>query len=411
MEPFLSRFKNPLVLIAILLVQSIALATQVRRPVDALRPDGQHVRLVRLWANALISPFEELSTFVGQGVRNAWADYVDLRHARQEGDDLKKQVAQLKLERAAISEDAVEAHRLRQLLDFKQHYITTTVAAQVIGTSGSDQSRLLILDKGANDGLKPGMPVITPDGVVGKLRDVFATTSQLLLLSDPTSGAGVFLQSTRTRAILKGSATGQIVIGNLTPDDRIKPGEKVLTSGGDLVFPRGLSVGTVESVKLDPDHQPYTLITLKPAANLNQLEEVLVVTATGNSLDPKTEQELAADAEVHAADVSAERLPSLHEKGDAADGANAGADATPPPDNSTQLVPKPKPVIHPDKYSPGSAPPASELQPGGGTPATAPPATPPSENPSPATPPQSTPPQAPPPASPAPRSSGNDARP
>jgi rod shape-determining protein MreC len=176
---------------------------------------------------------------------------------------------------------------------------------------------------------------------------------------------------------LKGSSTGQIVIENLTPDERIKPGEKVLTSGGDMVFPRGLAVGTVESIKLDPDHQPYTLITLKPAANLNQLEEVLVVTATGNSLDPKTEQELAADAAANAADVSAERLPSLHEKGDAGDNPNGDADATPPPDNSTQLVPKPKPVIHPDKYSPGSAPPASELQPGGGTSAPPPPAQPP----------------------------------
>ena len=377
MESFLSRFKNPLVLIAILLVQSIALATQVRRATDPLRPDGQHVRLVRLWANALVSPLEKLSAFSGHGLRYAWSDYVDLRHVRQQDEDLQKQLAQLRLERAAISEDAVEAQRLRHLLDFKQHYIAATVAAQVIGTSGTDQSRLLILDKGEDAHLKPGMAVVTPDGVVGKLRDVFPTTSQLLLLSDPTSGAGVFLQSTRIRAILKGSPTGQIVIANLTPDDRIKPGEKVLTSGGDMVFPRGLAVGTIESVKLDPDHQPYTLITLKPAANLNQLEEVLVVTATGNSLDPKTEQELATDAATNAADISAERLPSLHEKGDSEADPNAPADATPPPDNSTQLVPKPKPVIHPDKYSPGSAPPASELQPGGGAPAPPPPSQPP----------------------------------
>ncbi len=365
MESFFSRFKNPLVLIAILLVQSIALATQVRRSADPSRPDGQHVRLVRLWANALVSPFERFSAFSGNGLRYGWSDYVYLRNVRQQNADLQKQLAQLRLERAAISEDAVEAQRLRHLLDFKQHYISATVAAQVIGTSGSDQSRLLLLDKGAKDGLKAGMAVITPDGVVGKLRDVFPTTSQLLLLSDPTSGAGVFLQSTRIRAILKGSPTGQIVIGNLTPDDRIKPGEKVLTSGGDMVYPRGLAVGTIESIKPDIEHQPYTLIALKPAANLNQLEEVLVVTATGNSLDPKTEQELAADAAANAADVSAERLPSLHEKGDtAADDPSGAADATPPADNSTKLVPKPKPVIHPDKYSPGAAAPAADLQPG-----------------------------------------------
>ncbi len=378
MESFFVRFKNPLVLIALLLVQAIALATQVRRPEDPLRPDGQHARLVRLWAVSLVAPFERLSAFSGHGVRGAWSDYIDLRHVRQQNEDLKKQLDQLHLERAAISEDAVEGQRLRGLLDFKQHYIQSTVAAQVIGTSGSDQSRLLILDKGADAHLVPGMPVITPDGAVGKLRDVFPTTSQLLLLSDPTSGAGVLLQSTRIRAILRGTSQGAIIINNLTPDDRIKPGEKVLTSGGDMVFPRGLAVGTIESIKPDPEHQPYTTIVLKPAANLNRLEEVLIVTSTGNRLDPLTEQELAKDAQIHAADVSAERLPSMHEGKPEAD-PNAPSDAMPPPDNSTQLVPKPKPALHPDRYSTGSAPPATDLTPGAPRPSqqTAPPATPP----------------------------------
>ena len=377
MESFFSRYKNPLALIAILLVQAVALATQVRRQPDPAHPDGKHVRLVRMWANALVSPAERLSAFSGHGVRGAWGNYVNLRHTREQNVELQKQLAQLRLEQAAIAEDAVEAHRLRALMEFKQHYITATVAAQVIGTSGSDQSRLLIIDKGAQDGLKPGMPVITPDGVVGKLRDVFASTSQLLLLNDPTSGAGVLLQSTRIRAIVKGSPQGSVVISNLTPDDRIKPGEKVLTSGGDQVFPRGLAVGVVESIKPDLEHQPYTLITLKPAANLNQLEEVLVVTATGNALDPRTEQELADAAEMHAADVSAERLPSLHDQKTpdvAADPNAKPQDAAPPPDNSTELVPKPKPAIHPDRYSPGSAAPAAELTPGAAEPAPAPPA-------------------------------------
>jgi rod shape-determining protein MreC len=372
MESFFTRFKNPLVLIALLLVQAVALATQVRRVDDPLHPDAQQVRLIRMWAESLISPIEKVTSFTGHGLREAWEDYVDLRHVRQQNGDLERQLAQLKLERAAIAEDAVEAHRLRALMDFRQHYITQTVAAQVIGTSGTDQSRLLLLDKGAQDGLKPGMPVITPDGVVGKLRDVFPGTAQLLLLNDVTSGAGVLMQSSRIRAIVKGSPTGGLVIMNLTQNDQIKPGEKVLTSGGDMVFPRGLPVGTIESIKPDPEHQPYTLITLKPAANLFQLEDVLVVTGTGGSLGQETEEELAKDAQLRAADESAERLPSLHEKGtdknDPAADPNATADAAPPPDNSTQLVPKPKPVVHPDRYSQGTVAPASELTPGGGKP-------------------------------------------
>ncbi len=362
MESFFSRFKNALVLIAILLLQTIALATQIGRPLDPTHPEGPKIRLVRLWTSALISPIERAAHWSGHGIRDGWNNYIALRGVRQQNADLQKQIAQLRLERAALAENALEGQRLAALVAFKQHYISSTVVAQVLGTSGSDQSRLLTLDKGANDGLKPGMAVLTPDGVVGKLRDVFPGTSQLLLLSDPTSGAGVMLQSTRIRAILHGSSTGGIVINNLTQDDRIKPGEQVLTSGGDQVYPRGLPVGTIESIAPDPQHQPYTLIQLRAAANLNRLEEVLVITATAQGLDPATQQELATDAAAaHAANVDASRLPSLHP--DAAPAATPDP-AAPPSEKTPGLVPKPKPVLHPDRYSPGDTPAAADLKPG-----------------------------------------------
>ena len=358
MESFLSRFKNALVLIAILLAQSIALATQINRTVD-----GRSVRLVRLWALAMIAPAERLSTSSGHGMRGAWAAYIDLRHVRQQNQDLKKQIDDLRLQRAALAEDALEAQRLRTLLGFRQNYAASTVVAQVIGTSGTDQSRVLTLDKGSRDGLRPDMPVITPTGIVGKLRDVFRDTSQLLLINDPTSGAGVILASTRIHAILRGSPTGRVIINNLTPDSRIKPGETILTSGGDGVYPRGLPVGVIESIATDPEHQPFTLITLKPAVNLSQLDEVLIVTGTSAALDDKAQQDLASDPAAKAADVLAERLPSLKAE-KAATNPDGSAEATPPSDKSTELVPKAKPALHPDRYSPGAAPPAAELTPG-----------------------------------------------
>jgi len=367
MESFFSRFKNALVLIAILLAQTIALATQVNRPADPLHPDGRQVRLLRLWALAAVSPFEQLSTSTGRGIRSAWLDYIDLRHVRKQNQDLQKQLDDLRLQRAALAEEALEGQRLRGLLGFRQNFAATTVVAQVIGSSGSDQSRLLTLDKGSLDGLKPDMAVITPNGIVGKLRDVFPWTSQLLLIDDPTSGAGVILASTRIHAILRGSPQGRIVIENLTPDSRIKPGEQVLTSGGDGVFPRGLAVGTIQSIALDPANQPFTLITLQPAVNLSQLDEVLIVTGTAPALSPQA-QDLAADPLAHAADVSAERLPSLH-----GDDPPPPDDGTPPPDNSTSLVPKPKPTLRPDRYTPGAAPPAADLAPGAPKPPPQPP--------------------------------------
>jgi rod shape-determining protein MreC len=380
MESFFTRYKNVLVLVAILLAQTISLAVQVRRPVEPGAPDGSSVTLLRYWAVSTVTPFERFFHGFGYILRHGWSNYIDLRHTRQQNYDLQQEIARLRLEQAALSEDAIQGHRLQALLDFQQRYVASTVAAQVIGTSGSDLSRVLYLDKGAKDGLKPDQAVITPDGIIGKLRDVFPHTSQVLLINDQTSGAGVVLATTRLRAILRGSTTGQVVINNLTPDSRIKPGEQVLTSGGDQVYPRGLPVGTIESIKLDPDHQPYTLIQLRPAANLDRLEEVLVITGTQTGLPPATqhdlavgvatseaqaaaakqlaEQQAAEAAAKSAAQIVADRLPGLH------DPDHPEADATNPATPAVPVHVKPLPTIHPDHYSTGATPPAAEMKPG-----------------------------------------------
>jgi len=389
MESFFIRFKNVLVLVAVLLAQTIGLAIQVRRPVESGAPDSEHVTLLRHWVVAVVTPFERFFHGIGYNVRYGWSNYIDLRDTRQKNQDLKNEIARLRLEQAQLAEDAMQGHRLQELLKFQQHYVASTIAAQVIGTSGTDQSRVLYIDKGSNDGLKVDQAVITPDGIVGKLREVFPHTAQVLVIDDQSSGAGVLLATTRIRAILHGSQGGRIVITNLTPDERIKPGEQVLTSGGDQVYPRGLAVGTIESIAPDPEHQPYTTIVVKPATNLFQLEEVLVITATQSDLtalaqkdlaqgattakqmaDAKTaaDQEAAEAAAQSASQIVAERLPSIHEAETAPDpNAPAGA-AKPTVANPAVTVPKPLPTLHPDRYTPGTTPPASSLTPGAGHP-------------------------------------------
>ncbi|GAC1415250.1 MAG: hypothetical protein NVSMB62_02550 [Acidobacteriaceae bacterium] len=357
---FISRFKNALFLITILLAQAIALAMQVRSPIDPAEPDGPSVRLIRRWGSAAVTPFERTAHAFGSAVRHSWSNYIDLRKVRQQNLDLQRQLTQLRIEQAAVSEDALQGRRLQALLGFRETYVTATVAAQVIGASGSEQSHVLTIDKGSRDGLKPDMAVITPDGIVGKLRDVFPTTAQVLEIDDNTSGAGVILESTRIRAILHGTVNGRIQISNLTADSRIKPGEKLLTSGGDQVFPRGLAVGTIESVAADPDHQPYTAITVRPAVNLARVEEVLVITATQSDLPAGAQQDLTAAAARHAADVSAERLPGIHNAETAVPNASGTTPATP----ATPAVPKPLPTVHPDRFTTGATPPAAQMTPG-----------------------------------------------
>jgi rod shape-determining protein MreC len=145
------------------------------------------------------------------------------------------------------------------------------------------------------------------------------------------------------------------------------------------VFPRGLNVGTIESIAPDPDHQPYTLIKVRPAVNLSQLEEVLVITGTQSNLPSMARTDLAeglktAEAQAAAkaaeeaaastaAQVIADRLPSLHE-GENTSGTASADGKTPAGQPPGGTVPKPLPTLHPDRYTPGVTPPASLLTPG-----------------------------------------------
>ena len=361
----------------LLLAQAIALAVQVRSPLDPAQPDGPSVRLIRLWAMTAVTPMERATHAIGYGAGHAWSDYIDLRHVRQQNKDLQQQLARVRVEEAAIAEDALQGRRLQAMLGFRESYVGSTVAAQVIGASGSEQSHILTIDKGSSDGLRPDMAVITQDGVVGKLRDVFPTTAQVLEINDQSSGAGVLLASTRIRAILRGTLTGRVQIGNLTADSRIQRGEQVLTSGGDQVYPRGLPVGVVESIDPDPDHQPYTAIRVKPAVDLDRVEEVLVITGTQPDMTLGAQQDLTAAAAQHAADLSAERLPGIYDdQTPGAVGASGATAATGTPAqaaNAPTVTPHPLPIVHPDRFSSGSTPPAAEMTPGGANSAQQPP--------------------------------------
>jgi len=129
-----------------------------------------------------------------------------------------------------------------------------------------------------------------------------------------------------------------------------------------------LPVGMVVNIAPDPDHQPYTAIAVRPAVDLDRVEEVLVITGTQADLTPGAQQDLSAAEAQHAADLSAERLPGIHD--DQPPAAQPAANATPSAPSSPIVpaavtVPHPVPAVHPDRFSPGSTPPAAELTPGG----------------------------------------------
>src|ERR1035438_6583749 len=152
MDSFYLRYRNLLVLLALLLAQIIGLAVQVRRTDrgrNTLDPgDMSGVRLIRLWANAVVAPPEQLFHTANLGAGSLWQNYLDLRSIREQNQELQKTIDRLRLEEASLLEDAKQGVRLQALVDFQQKYIYKTLAAQAIGSSGSDSSRVFYIDKG-----------------------------------------------------------------------------------------------------------------------------------------------------------------------------------------------------------------------------------------------------------------------
>jgi rod shape-determining protein MreC len=315
---FFTRHRNPAVLVLALFLQVVGLAVQVKQPTDR-----GPVRLVRLWGISLMVPLERAVVQAESWVHQGWSDYFYLRNVRRENRRLQEQNLRLRLELVRLTQDAGQAQRLQALFRFKEQFISDTVAAQVIGTSGSENSRLLYIDKGSSDGLKPDMAVITPEGIVGKVIRVFPASSQVLEINDQASGVGALLEKARLQGILKGAPGGGIMVHYIMSDERVERGEPVVTSGGDRIFPKGLLIGWVQRV--DPGPEMFLNIRVKPAASLDRVEEVLVITR----IDER-QPEMIPEMPLRAADILAERLPSVPVKPPAPATSPAGKPAAAP---------------------------------------------------------------------------------
>jgi rod shape-determining protein MreC len=330
MENLISRYRNVTILVVVLFAQVLGLAMQVKRSTQ-----DESTRLIRVWAVDAVTPLEKSIVWFQRGVSNLWHNYFYLRGVRQENRDLKLQIERLRIEQVRLNEDAEQARRLQALLGFKEQFISKTLAAQVIGSSGSEQSRSIYIDKGTHDGIRPDMAVITAEGVVGKVLRAFKTTSQVLLMNDQTSGVGSILEKSRLQGVLRGTPVGEVVLEKVMSDETVQPGERVVTSGGDQIFPKGLPVGTV--TKVSPGPELFLNIRVKPAADLSRLEEVLVIT------QQEEKQPAMADgvAPIRAADILAQRLPSVPDR--PPDDPNK----PPPPTSGLKIFPAPTPQAAP----------------------------------------------------------------
>jgi rod shape-determining protein MreC len=286
----IKRYRE-LILVAILLLVPLGVFfAHAKRSTELSRVD----RVVL----AITSPVEKLVSWVVTGALRGWYGYVALRGARQEAVELSRRVNMLEIERAQLVQERTENQRLQRLLGFAQAYPERTyVGARVIGVRlGPAGRQLVTIDRGSDDGIARMQPVITADGVVGRVHSVASSSADVLLLVDRDSSIGVRVERTRARANVRGTGKpdGAKLEYALRTEDVIE-GDPLVTSGTDGVFPRGLPVGKVTRLKRSPQGLFQDAVVV-PAVDVTRLEEVLVVT----SAERPPEQAPAALAPAHA---------------------------------------------------------------------------------------------------------------
>ena len=297
MVGLLKRYRE-LILVAVLLVLPLGVYfAHAKHPSERSRLD----RVIL----SVTGPVEKGVGWAVGGVLNGWNGYVALRGAQQRAVALQREVNLLKLDEMELRNVRAENDRLRQLLGFaRESAERRVVGARVIGVRLDPKGlQLVTVDRGANDGLARMMPVVVANGVVGRVHAVAGSTADVLVLSDRNSSVAVRVDRSRARANVRGTGSPDTcrLEYALRSDDFLE-GDLLVTSGTDGVFPRGLAVGKITSLKRSGQGL-YQRADVTPAVDVTKLEEVLVLT----SIERPAEEAPQAAVDPHAAAGGAKR--------------------------------------------------------------------------------------------------------
>lgn len=224
---------------------------------------------------SLMSPFQYLVTRIAGGAESVWTTYFTSVLAVEENRKLRMDLAQAMEIRNRYEELERENARLKKFVNFTESVPATYVAAQVIGRDPSPWFKTIMIDKGGSDGLEKGSPVLVSEGIVGQIIKVAHNYSRVLLITDRNSAVDALVQTTRVRGMVKGNNKDTCSFVYALRKEEVVPGQMIVSSGLDQVFPKGLRIGRVLDVKKEHS-QLFQDITIETSVDFDRLEEVLV---------------------------------------------------------------------------------------------------------------------------------------
>ncbi len=257
-------------------LQSIFLALVIIGLI-ALALGGYLTPLSRLVLNPLVSAQTWISTRF-QAVQNAFNAPQDLVRLRQRNSELEAEVSRLQAEIIVLKQQVAETSILSALVDFARiNPENRYVAAAVIGRDPSPFLKYVIINRGSDDGLRRGMPVVTQQGLVGRVAAVTAGAARVQLIVDPASAINVRLEPSRAQAVLFGNVTGELSLEMIPQSASVQAGDLVLTSGLGGNYPPGVLIGQIASVRRR-ETELFQNAVVQPVVDFSQLEILLVIT-------------------------------------------------------------------------------------------------------------------------------------
>ena len=227
----------------------------------------------------------ELFSSADRHAGGIWDRYVALQTVQEENQQLRREIEFLHGQAADLREMAAANQRLGTLLRFQASAPAQTVAARVVGRDATNWYHGILLDKGEEDGIQAEMAVITLTGAVGRVVKTRASSSVVLLITDPNNAVTSLIQRTRDEGIIEGTFEGAVRMKYIPLLSTVRVGDPVVTSGLTGRFPKGVPVGTITNIQKD-EGELFQTADVQPEVDFTKLEEVLVVTVPRRSEEP-----------------------------------------------------------------------------------------------------------------------------
>ncbi len=202
--------------------------------------------------------------------------YVNLINTKQENRELRKRLDALEMDNQKIPVLDKENKRLKSILHLMEQSPNTMMAARVVGEDIKNWFKCIIVDKGRDAGVREKMPVITPRGLVGQAVEVNKWHSKVMIINDTNSSVDVYVEGKDTRGILEGTGQTTLKLKYILKNDELAIGDKLLTSGKDNIYPRGIPAGIVITINRNKSGI-FADIDVMPFNNFKRLDEVLFI--------------------------------------------------------------------------------------------------------------------------------------